>query len=771
VGHGIYEPNAPERARQKSLKVLRDLVFVFIVFAVAFVFISVLDLHESFEAASLELKDSPFQYDELIVALAILAAALSVFAMRRWRELEIEIVERVQVEQALVDSEERYRTLAETAQDFIFIVDRRGLVMYLNSFAAGKLGGTPELFIGKTLDSVFPPEMAEVQHRELKKVFAEGVPLHVENKATLGGIARWLSTSLVPVKDDQGAFEDVLGISRDITERKLAEDALSRTKDGLEQMVNERTGELESLNQRLKLELGEKKLAEERLQAVNRALRTTMAASQALTNAEGEQDLLREICKAVVEVGGYRFVWVGFAEESEGKAVRPVASAGYEQGFLESVKVTWDDATKFGRGPVGQAVRTGAPSVIRDILIDESFSPWRADATRRGYYSTVSLPLSGNGGNYGSLNIYAAEADAFDEEEVELLGELAGDLSYGISALRTRGERDEQAVTLRRTGEQFSLLLESLPIIFYTGKAEDDFGVTYVSGNIATFTGYQPEDLTGDSSFWIDHIHPDDAPKAYEEIPKVFDRGFHEYEYRWRSADGSYKWFLDILRLVRTPEGDEDYIVGMWLDITARKHGEEQLLQVKGKLEEEAGIKTSELSSTKARLAEATSELDRRRRDAVILNQMDELLQSCLLAEEAYEAFSRYAGELTRGDSGSLYILDQETGRYQVAATWGDSPSPGEEFGPDDCWSLRSGQVHLYTGPESGMKCPHEISDASYLCMPIRAAGRSIGVLVVNFRQGSDLDDESLSAGKELASAMASRIGMVIYNLSIRNGG
>ena len=59
----VYEPNAPKRARQKSIRVLRDLIFVFIVFAIAFVLSFVLDLHGSFEAASLELKDSPFQYD------------------------------------------------------------------------------------------------------------------------------------------------------------------------------------------------------------------------------------------------------------------------------------------------------------------------------------------------------------------------------------------------------------------------------------------------------------------------------------------------------------------------------------------------------------------------------------------------------------------------------------------------------------------------------------------------------------------------------------
>lgn len=765
AGRVVYEPNAPKRARQKSLRVLRDLIFVFIVFAIAFALISILDLHGSFEAASLELKDSPFQYDELIVALAILAAALSVFAMRRWRELETEIVERVQIEQALVDSEERYRTLAESAQDFIFIADRRGIIIYLNSYAAGKLGNTPEAFVGKNLDLVFPPEMAEVQQQELRKVFDGGEPLYVENMATLEGIEVWLSTSLVPIKDEKGDFDDVLGISRDITQRKLAEDALSRTKDGLELMVNERTSELENLNQRLKLELSEKKLAEERLQAVNRALRTTMAASQALTSAEGEHELLHEICKAVVEVGGYRFVWVGFAEQSGGKSVTPVASAGYEKGFLESVKVAWDDGSRYGRGPVGKAIRSGEPSVVRDVLIDDDYTPWRAEATERGYYSTVSLPLVGEGGKYGSLNIYASEPDAFDEEEVKLLGELAGDLSYGISALRTRGERDEQAIALRRSGEQLSLLLESLPIIFYTSKASDDFGVTYVSGNVSTFTGYKPEDLTADSSFWVDHVHPEDAPRAFEEIPKVFDRGFHEYEYRWRSADGSYKWFLDIMRLVRAPEGDEDYIVGMWLDITARKHGEEQLLKVKGQLEEEAEVKDSELVVTMAKLELVTAELDRRRRETAILNQMDELLQSCLLADEAYTAFSRFAGELTGKDSGSLYMLDQADGRYKVAAVWGHSPPPGKDFGADDCWSLRSGQVHLYAGVETGMKCRHETSEEPYLCVPVRVAGRSIGVLVLNFSREFELDRERISASTELATAMASRIGMVVYNL------
>lgn len=763
---GMYEPYVPTRARQQGKKVLRDLIIVFSVFSLAFILTTVFDLHGSFEDASLQMKDSPFQYDEVVVALAFLAAALGVFALRRWRELESEIIERIHIEEALVDSEERYRTLAEAAQDFIFIVDRQGLIRYLNSYAAKKLGSTQVELIGKNLDLVLPQEMAQQQNQELTKVFSEGHPIEVETQARFDGEDSWLSTSLVPIHDENGRFENVLGISRDITQRKLAQDALEHSKEGLEVMVTKRTEELGSVNQRLKLELDEKKLAEERLQAVNRALRTSMAASRALTAAGGEAELLREICQAVVAIGGYRFAWVGFAEKNPGKMVRPVASAGFGDGYLDAVKVTWDDSSSLGLGPAGTAICTGKPSVVRDVLIDESYAPWRGDALKRGFASTVSLPLKADEESFGSLNIYAAEPEAFDAEEVEHLSELASDLSYGICAIRTRGERDEQAVALRRTGEQLSLLLQSLPIIFYTSSATDDFGVTYVSDNVTTFTGYTPEEVTLDSSFWMDRIHPDDAPRAFEEIPKVFDRGFHEYEYRWRGADGNYKWFLDILRLVKAPEGEQDYIVGMWLDITARKQGEEKLLQVKDQLEADAQVKLDELTEIRLCLDKTAEKLEDRKRQDHLLNKMDELLQSCLTVDEAYAVFARFASRLTEGDSGALYLLDEASRSYTQTIGWGSEPPLEKTFGPSDCWSLRLGKIHLSAQGQTGMRCAHAGTERKYLCTPVRLAGNAFGVLVLSPSDGAD--DEKMVERRELASSLVGRVGMTIINLRRR---
>ncbi|MFA5801823.1 MAG: PAS domain S-box protein [Thermoleophilia bacterium] len=777
----------PERTQQKSFRVLRDLVVVFFFFALAFVLTSVFDLHNSFEAASIELKDSPFQYDELIVALAILAAALSVFAMRRWRELEVEIVERVEIEEALVESEERYRTLAEAAQDFIFILDRDGKIKYLNSYAAEKLGSLPREIIGKRQDDVFPQDMADQQQLVLSEVFSTGKPLNFESQALFDGQSSWQSTSMVPIKDKvTGKFGAVLGISRDITGRKRAEDALQQTSDGLEAVVARRTGELEKLNERLRLELDEKKLAEERLQAVNRALRTSMAADHALIGASGEPELLRDICKAVVEVGGYRFAWVGFVEKGAEKLVRPVASAGYEKGYLESAKVSWDEATELGRGPTGNAIRSGKPSVVRDLQTDVGYLPWRAEALTRGYASTVALPLSASGVSFGSLNIYASDPDAFDAEEVELLMGLAGDLSYGINALRTRGERDEQAVALRRTGEQLSLLLESLPIVFYTSRAEDDFGVTYVSSNVEMVTGHKPADLVSDPSFWIDHIHPEDAPRVFEELPKVFQKGYHEYEYRWRSADGSYKWFLDILRLVQPDGAEVGYIVGMWLDITARKHGEESLMKVKDQLEDDVEERLVELKQTAARLQEKTDELERLRRGERLTGELDELLQSCLTVEEACAAFALSAADIFSDSSGALYIFDDLSQLYKVSGSWGEYPPARMEFTADECWSLRQGQPHIFTQGGHGMPCPHVGKEASseymnhnkdeedgpaYVCMPVKAAGSTLGVLHILIKTGSQTDEKQLEEVQRLAQAIAGDMGMTLFNLRLREAG
>ncbi|MBW4556013.1 MAG: response regulator [Trichormus sp. ATA11-4-KO1] len=189
---------------------------------------------------------------------------------------------------------------------------------------------------------------------------------------------------------------------------------------------------------------------EAEIRRVNRTLQTLSNCNQVIIRATNENDLLEKICQILVEVGGYQLAWVGFAEHDPAKNIRPVAQAGYEDGYLPSLNLTWLD-TVHGQGPTGTAIRTGQISIIQNILTDSNYEIWRCQAKKRGYAASIALPLMAHGRAFGALSIYAAAPDAFDANEVKLLEELAEDLAYGIVALRNQRDRQLAEAALQQS--------------------------------------------------------------------------------------------------------------------------------------------------------------------------------------------------------------------------------------------------------------------------------------------------------------------------------
>jgi signal transduction histidine kinase len=180
-----------------------------------------------------------------------------------------------------------------------------------------------------------------------------------------------------------------------------------------------------------------------------------------MARAVDEKEFLAEVSRMIVDVGGYRLAWIGFAQEDENKSVRPMAQAGFEDGYLEKANITWAD-TQRGRGPTGTAIRTGRPTVCKNILKDPRFAPWRGEAVRRGYGSSISLPIRTGDKVIGALNIYATEPDALDAEEVRLLEELASDISYGLTALRNKFEREKAEEALVKSSNKIKMFAYSV---------------------------------------------------------------------------------------------------------------------------------------------------------------------------------------------------------------------------------------------------------------------------------------------------------------------
>ena len=205
--------------------------------------------------------------------------------------------------------------------------------------------------------------------------------------------------------------------------------------------------------------------SEVRLRRALRALRALSACNQALVHATSETELLNSICRVVVVHAGYRLAWVGYAEHDDAKTVRPVAHVGFEDGYLDRAAITWSD-TERGRGPTGTAIRTKRPKACRHILTDPDFEPWRSEALKRGFASSIVLPLMNGDEAFGALNIYAEESDAFSEEESSLLGEMTSDMAYGILSLRAKNALRESEELYRDVFELVSdglLVVERIP--------------------------------------------------------------------------------------------------------------------------------------------------------------------------------------------------------------------------------------------------------------------------------------------------------------------
>ncbi len=259
----------------------------------------------------------------------------------------------------------------------------------------------------------------------------------------------------------------------------------------------------------LEREIAERKKAEEELGRLNRRLRAISDCNQAIVRATDEPMLLNEVCRIMCDVVGYRMAWVGLAENDAARSVRPVASAGVEDGYLKEARISWAD-TELGRGPTGTAVRTGKTDFCQDFATQTRAAPWREAALARGFRSSIAIPLSDNDGKiFGVFTLYAAEPNGFTPVEVQLLEELAGDLAFGITVLRIREERDRAEESLREARDYLDNLFNyaNAPIVVLNPALE----ITRFNHAFERLTGRTAEEVLGKK---LDILFPDDSREA-----------------------------------------------------------------------------------------------------------------------------------------------------------------------------------------------------------------------------------------------------------------
>jgi diguanylate cyclase (GGDEF)-like protein len=184
-------------------------------------------------------------------------------------------------------------------------------------------------------------------------------------------------------------------------------------------------------------------------QQVARALRALSAGNRTLLREQAEPELIQAMCDVAVRQGGYPLAVVYYAASDEEKSVLPAAHAGDDRGVLDALRLTWADGER-GQGTVATAIRSGHTKVFQRIAMEPGSLPHREALLTRGFGSVASMPLRVDAQVIGTFTLFAAEADAFDREELDLVQEMAEDLAFGIATCRERIKRIDAEHEARR---------------------------------------------------------------------------------------------------------------------------------------------------------------------------------------------------------------------------------------------------------------------------------------------------------------------------------
>jgi two-component system, cell cycle sensor histidine kinase and response regulator CckA len=442
-----------------------------------------------------------------------------------------DITEQIRIEEDLRKSEEAYRGLFNSTRESIITTSFDGKILSANPASAKLLGFESSMeLIGFDFANLYiNPEHREIFLAELSKEgYLEDYELTLIKKD--GTLIHTLLSSTAS-RNEQGNILKIETFIRDITERKLIENELKRT---------------------------------------NRALNMLSECNQLLVRVTEEDELLHEICQIIVKYGGYNMAWISYINQNESNLE---TKTGYGDGYTEIVNIIQSESHDI----IDSVIKRGELCYIKDVQSNPNI-----EISNYGCTSVVVLPLFEDKKAFGILFICLTESRSPDIRELNLLLELANDLSYGIMSIRAfvQRKRDEDALkerdeTLIQQHNTLHQLIDNIPDQIFIKDLESRF----VIANMDTIRGLglsSTDDIIGKSDF--DYEPPKYAQQHYEEEQEIIRTGvgFVNKEYSYFDLSGAKRWFSSTKIPLRDANGTIIGLVGSNREITNVKQAEEE---------------------------------------------------------------------------------------------------------------------------------------------------------------------------------------------------
>lgn len=323
---------------------------------------------------------------------------------------------------------------------------------------------------------------------------------------------------------------------------------------------------------------------EESLQKKTRLYQFISHINQMIVRVKEEETLFREACDIATGIGQFKMAWIGKLNELTGR-VEAVNFSGEENGYLSRINIIATDKNRSGAGPTGRALREGKYVVCNDIETDPAMEAFREDAMALGFRSSISLPLFREGKIWGSFSLYSPIKQFFDEAEIALLLESAGDLTFALDVIDRERKRQLVEAELSVMNERFDSVTSATNDVIWDWDLQTNH--IWWNRNYYVYFGVNPADDQQDISTWTNHIHPSDHDRITSGIELAINTGATTWsdEYRYVRDDQRELLIYDRGIILRDDSGKAYRMIGSMIDVTQLKKIEKEVADYKWALD------------------------------------------------------------------------------------------------------------------------------------------------------------------------------------------
>ncbi len=472
----------------------------------------------------------------LVLAVASLVSHLNKSFLKE-KELQLrlkrESIDLLTAKKIAEESDQKYKMIFEASGTSNSIFDREYRLILQNSIAKKELNKHIDEAIGLSVYELFGEvtggQIAERMDRVFRTNASEVDEIHVQSSSG----TKWYRSSYQPVKDENENIIAIQIISQDIT--------------------NMRRSEIE-------------KYKSSRLYAV------ISQVNKAIVHLKDKDQLFEEVCRIAVEFGEFRMAWIGLIVEKK-KVIQPVTSAGIEEGYLKAIRqISISDAPE-GRGPTGKAIREGRYFVCSDFENDPNVIIWKDEALKRGYYSSIALPIRLFDKVIGAFTLYASIPNFFDQEEIELLTEVANDIGFALENMELDQKHQQALASLVKSEEQFHSIFNNLQDAYFQTDRSGNF--VLVSPSAVPMYGFQTiEEMMCIRAEDI-YANPSDRINLLKEL--TVKSSLEDFICQAQRKDGTSFWVSMNVQVQTDENGEFSGTIGVVRDISERINNQNQI--------------------------------------------------------------------------------------------------------------------------------------------------------------------------------------------------